>query len=248
MGDRGLPKLAFAVALALVSAAPLSGQDAPADTAGAGAPRVLEAEALPVDSIVFGLAPSDTIPVLAPRFREGRGVEELAAVPGEDVLPRNPRNAAIRSFLVPGWGQIYTGHPWRAALFAAGETGFFYMGYRKQREALDKKGEIADARAAFLADPPEGAPEDSLALEEEFRNTLEFRQLDAELEAIEERREDFYAWGLLSVIFAAVDAYAAAQLDPIDVAVDPVERRVYVGMRLPLPDDRPASADAVRRR
>ena len=42
-------------------------------------------------------------------------------MPDVDLQPKNPRNAAIRSFLVPGWGQIYTGHPWRAALFAGGD-------------------------------------------------------------------------------------------------------------------------------
>ncbi|MDX1624279.1 MAG: DUF5683 domain-containing protein [Gemmatimonadota bacterium] len=201
-------------------------------------------EPIPTDSLVFGLSPADTIPVLAPRFREGRGARDLAAVPTEDVLPKNPRNAAIRSFLIPGWGQFYTGHPWRGVLFAAAELGLFYAGWDKHQEALDKEEEIREARAAFLEDPPEGAPEDSLALVEQFRDTAEFRQLDAELSVIEERREDYYAWGLLSVIFAAVDAYTAAQLDPIDIGGEPSERRVWAGLRWRLgPGPRSARAD-----
>lgn len=237
---------AIVVLALLCSAGPASAQDAPPDTLAAAAdtlgappdtlagPVVVDAVPIPLDTLAFGLAPGDTVPVLARRFREGEGARELAGVPSEDIRPRNPRNAAIRSFLLPGWGQIHTGHPWRAALFAGAEVGFAYMGYRKQQEALDKKEEVRGARAAFLADPPEGAPEDSLALEEVFRQTVEFRQLDAELEAIEERREDFYAWAIASVIFSAVDAYAAAQLDPVRVGVTPGERRVWASLRLPV--------------
>lgn len=232
-------RAAILLAVATALASPAVGQEVPAETIPIppdtlDVPVVVEAEPIPVDTLAFGLAPADTVPLLGPRFREGRGAEELAAVPGEDVLPKNPRNAAIRAFLLPGWGQVYTGHPWRAALFAAGELGFAALGYRKQQEALDKKAEIRQARGEFFADPPEGAPEDSLALEEEFQRSVTFRQLDAELEAIQERREDFYAWSIASIIFAAVDAYAAAQLDPIDVGVMPGDRRVWAALHLPV--------------
>ena len=234
--------LAFAATLlATAGVAPAAAQQE-ADTTRV---EIRPSEPIPVDTLaVLNLAPEDTIPVLAPRFREGEGARALAEVPGEDVLPKNPRNAAIRSFLVPGWGQFYTGHPWRGAVFAAAEVGLFWSGWSKHQEALDKEEEIREARAAFLADPPEGAPEDSLALVEQFENTTEARQLEAELADIEERREDFYAWGLLSVIFAAVDAYTAAQLDPIDIGGEPSERRVWAGIRWRLgPGPRPARSD-----
>ncbi|MDX1660736.1 MAG: DUF5683 domain-containing protein, partial [Gemmatimonadota bacterium] len=165
-----------------------------------------------------------------------------ARVPSEDRLPKNPRNAAIRSFLVPGWGQFYTGHPYRGVAFAVAEVGFFTLGYRKQQEVLDQRNEIDRLREAFVADPPEGAPDDSLALLELFEQTEEFLEADRLLEDMQERRNDWYAYGALSVIFSAVDAYAAAQLDPIEIEADPVERRVRAGLRLPLgaPPDRGA--------
>lgn len=196
--------------------------------------EVRPAEPIPLDSLAFGLAPADTVPVLAPRFRGGKAQEELAEVPSEDRLVRNPRNAAIRSFLIPGWGQLYTGHPLRAAGFAAAEAGFFWLGYRAQQRAVDKRAEIRHARAAFFADPPEGAPEDSLGLEQAFQQTDQARTLQSELKDIEGRRQDWYAYSVLSVIFAAVDAYAAAQLDPIRLDVDPKSRRVRAGLRLPV--------------
>ena len=94
------------VALLLFAAAPAAAQE------------IRPAEPIPLDTLQFGLAPADTVPVLAPRFREGPAQAELAAVPSEDRLPRNPRNAAIRSFVLPGWGQWYTGHPLRGIAFA----------------------------------------------------------------------------------------------------------------------------------
>lgn len=235
-------------ALALVLAAgatPLRAQDVLPDTTGADSlagPEIRPSEPIPLDTLAFGLAPADTIPVLAPRFREGEGLAELARVPDQDVLLRNPRNAAIRAFLVPGWGQVYTGHPWRAAFFAGGEILFFTMGYIRQQDALDVKSEIRAARAAYFAEPPEEAPTDSLELEELFQRTTTFLELDAELEQTRERREDWIAWGVASVIFAAVDAYASAQLDEVDFGVEPAERRAWLGIRLPVGADVAARA------
>ncbi len=225
------PGIALLVTL-LIGAGPVGAQEARPDTAGV---EVRPSEPIPVDTLAtLSLAPEDTIPILAPRFREGGGRESLAGVPSEDLLPRNPRNAAIRSFLLPGWGQFYTGHPYRGVAFAVAEVGFFTLGYRKQQQVLDQRDEIDRLREAFFADPPEGAPEDSLALLDLFEQSEDFLNADGELEDMEERRNDWYAYGMLSIIFAAVDAYAAAQLDPVNVGVDPVERRVWGGVRLPV--------------
>lgn len=216
----------------LVGVSTAGAQEAPADTARV---EVRPSEPIPVDTLaVLSLAPEDTIPVLAPRFREEGGLERLSRVPSEDLLPKNPRNAAIRSFLVPGWGQFYTGHPYRGVAFALAEVGFFTLGYRKQQDVLDQRDEIRRLREAFLTDPPEGAPEDSLALLEAFRQTEEFLVADGELEDLQERRNDWYAYGALSVIFSAVDAYTSAQLDPVDIGVDPAERRVWGEVRFPV--------------
>lgn len=187
-----------------------------------------------MDSLPFGLAPADTIAILAPRFRAAGGAEALAAVPAEDILPKSPRNAALRSFLLPGWGQIYTGHPWRAALFAVAETGFFLAGYAKQREALDLKDDLQAAREAFFATLPDSVIADPVAAEDAFSQLPEAIGIRGDLDAVEETREDFYAYFALSVIFSAVDAYVAAQLDPIEVGVALGDRRAWAGIRLPL--------------
>ena len=203
----------------------------------AAAQEIRPSEPIPLDTLQFGLAPADTVPVLAPRFRGGPGEEILAAVPSEDSLPRNPRNAAIRSFLLPGWGQWYTGHRFRGIGFALAEVGFAYFGYRQQLDALDLQDDLQAAREAFFADPPPDLPEDPVLAEEAFGQTLEARTIRADLDEVAGRREDFYAYAALSVIFSAVDAYVAAQLDPLNLDADP-SGRVRARIRVPLGSDR----------
>jgi hypothetical protein len=237
-----LPTIAAAALLAGRAAA----QETPADTAAAR-PVVRPAEPIPTDSLPFGFAAADTVPVLAPRFREAGGAAALAQVPGEDVLPRNPRSAAIRAFLLPGWGQIYTGHPWRAVLFAGAEAGFFTLGYRKQLEALDRQEDLQAAREAFFASLPDSVAADSVAALEAFDQSAEAIVIRSDLADIEQTREDWYAYFALSVIFAAVDAYVSAQLDPLTGGYEPVSGRAWAGIRVPL-GGVPPSGSAPRNR
>lgn len=249
---------ALALAWLAVSAAWAAGQEAdttraaaddttrlvPADTAAAAdTTRPERRPSEPLELEALGLAPQDTVPVLAPRFRTEGGPERLARVPSEDILPKNPRNAAIRAFLIPGWGQFYTGHPFRGIFWAAAEIGFFTLGYRNQLEALDFKDDLQAAREEFFAMAPDSLQGDTLALNEAFDRSPEAITIRADLAEVEERREDWYAYFALSVIFAAVDAYVSAQLDPIQVDRD-ASGRVSAGIRLPVGPDpaRPAPA------
>ncbi len=241
--------LALALAWMAVAVASAAGQEAdtmrPAEAAAdTTPPERRPSEPLPLEAL--GLTPADTVPVLAPRFRTEGGPERLARVPSEDVLPKNPRNAAIRAFLIPGWGQFYTGHPFRGVFWAAAETGFFALGYRKQLEALDLKDELQAAREEFFAMAPDSLQADTLALTEAFDRSPEAITIRAELSGVEERREDWYAYFALSVIFAAVDAYVSAQLDPIHVNRD-ANGRVSAGVTFPVGRD-PARPDPAKHR
>jgi hypothetical protein len=203
-------------------------------TAPAAAQEVRPSEAIPLDSLE--VIPADTLAILEPRFREGGGPERLSRVPSEDLLPRNPRNAAIRAFLIPGWGSFYTGHPWRGVMWAAAQGGFFTLGYRKQLEALDLQDDLQAAREAFAATAPDSLLEDPIALEAAFDRTPEAIGIRSDLDQTEERREDWYAYFALSTIFAAVDAYVSAQLDPIRVGRDG-NGRMTAELRLPVGRD-----------
>ena len=155
-------------------------------------------------------------------------------MPSTDDLPKNPRNAAIRSFLIPGWGQVYAGHPWRGVFFATAEVAFFAAAMAKQREALDLKDDLQMARTAFFEAAPDSLLADPAAAEEAFSATDEAIQIRATLAQVEERREDFYAYFAVSVLFAAIDAYVSAQLDPVRVDVEPSTGRVRAGVEIPV--------------
>lgn len=194
--------------------------------------EVLPSEPIPIDSLA--LAPADTMPILAPRFEAGGGLQQLADVPGEDLLPRNPRNAAIRAFLIPGWGQLYAGHPLRGVFFAAAEVGFFLAATQKQHEALDLKDDLRLAREEFLASAPDSLLADPVAAEAAFDLTPEAISIRATLESVQERREDFYAYFGVSVLFAAIDAYVSTQLDPLRLDIEPRSGRIRAGVELPV--------------
>lgn len=232
------PGIVFGVVLAgalLLAGAPLLAQETP-DTTGVAAdttlPEVRPAEPIPLDDLDYGTAPADTIPVLARRFRESEGDQVLAAVPSEDLLPKNPRNAAIRAFLIPGWGQVYTGHLYRAVFFAVSEVTLFVFARKKQQDVEDTRDEINADREAFFADTT--LPEDPLTREQLYLQTQRASELHGDLEYHRARRADFYAWTGASVLFAAVDAYVSAQLDPLDVGADVAQRRAWAGLRIPV--------------
>ncbi|MGH7551024.1 MAG: DUF5683 domain-containing protein [Gemmatimonadota bacterium] len=235
--------LALGLVWLAIAVAPATAQEAEtaADTTR---PERRPSEPLELDSLA--VAPADTVPILAPRFRSEGGPERLAEVPSEDILPKNPRNAAIRAFLIPGWGQLYTGHPFRGLFWAAAETAFFTLGYRKQLESLDLQDDLQIAREAFFAMAPDSLQADTLALTQAFDRSPEAITIRAELSEVEERREDWYAYFAVSVIFAAVDAYVSAQLDPIQVERSAVGR-VTAGWAFPVGRD-PARPAPARRR
>jgi hypothetical protein len=226
----------FALAVAWLAVVPGSAGAQQADTLRSVPADTLRPERRPSEPLELGLpqtAPTDTVPVLAPRFQTEGGPERLARVPSEDILPKNPRNAAIRAFLIPGWGQFYTGHPWRGLFWAAAEASFFTLGYRKQLEALDLQEDLETARVEFFEMAPDSLQADTLALMEAFDRSDEAITIRSELSQVEERREDWYAYFALSLIFAAVDAYVSAQLDPIHVGRDG-QGRLTVGLSLPV--------------
>jgi len=75
------------------------------------------------------------------------------------LLPRrSPGTAVLLSLLVPGGGQVYTGHYWKAPLIAAAEVGLGALAWREHRfcvRALELGDTVTyrlyrDRRTAFL--------------------------------------------------------------------------------------------------
>jgi hypothetical protein len=117
-----------------------------------------------------------------------------------DSLPA-PRAALLRSALLPGWGQYYNGHPFKALFFASASTLALTAALGEQRQLDRLSDQLAAQRSAG------GSPAGIDSLETRFQNQASKRNT----------RLLFIA---LSVAFAAIDAYVDAQLADFDAAVE----------------------------
>lgn len=72
-------------------------------------------------------------------------------IPAAAVPEKSPPWAAVRSLLVPGWGQIYTDHRLKAVLVAGAEASLFVL-WRVEENASDSDYEkyLATGNEAFL--------------------------------------------------------------------------------------------------
>jgi hypothetical protein len=96
----------------------------------------------------------------------------------------SPTGALLRSFVVPGWGQLRTGHPIKAGVFLAGVAGL----------ALS-----ATIENKWVKDDTEKAKK---ALTDE-----EFNRIVAERQGHIDSRDRFVQWTVLLWLYNALDAY-----------------------------------------
>ncbi len=238
------------------------GEEAPADTAHAGqaAPDTASPSGLaaladsiaPADSAAAdsaeAAAAADTLErvksdIAKTRERLEEVKQTVETLPEEDRLRHSPRGAVLRAFALPGWGQFYTGHTFRGFLYGGAEVGFGTLGFLRQRQVLDLRDEIFQAKLDFVAADqalhPDSAysKEDSLELYDRFEGTVEGLTLEAELKDKQKSREDFFTYAIFSVLFSAIDAFVSAHLEPFDTAkldVSPAGGGWRIDVRLPL--------------
>ncbi len=125
-----------------------------------------------------------------------------------------PSSAMLRSALLPGWGQLYTGHPFKAAWVAAAGATFVTLTVR------------ADARVGDLAARRSSTPDPA------DRSALE-----ADIEAWRVERRRWLVWSATLWIYAVVDAYVDAQLHDFDAE----EPRFRLSLGAPGPGSRTPS-------
>ncbi|MCB2198018.1 hypothetical protein KQI63_01345 [bacterium] len=75
------------------------------------------------------------------------------------MVSKSPTGALFRSLAIPGWGQLYTGHPVKAVVFLGTDIGMLYGIYVQNNlyeDYLDQAGDTKDdsyrARLEDLAD------------------------------------------------------------------------------------------------
>ncbi|MDX2193667.1 MAG: DUF5683 domain-containing protein [Gemmatimonadales bacterium] len=142
-----------------------------------------------------------------------------------DSIPRaqkptlSPGAAALRSFLVPGWGQLRLGRRIEAGIFIAGEVLTVSQAVRFNGQAGDLRDRIdaLDRRSTtFRADSS---------------------ALAAQLRDANQSREDWYMFIAFNHLLAALEAYVAGHLAdfPADLRLRVYPGRAEVGATVPLP-------------
>lgn len=171
-------------------------------------------------------------------------------------LPISPREAFIRSMIIPGWGQASFGSYFRGGVYFAGWAGNWFMIFRNQvrlnevRSRFDLRASQIEAALLAASPNPDSLravlDSDPTVLEQAVRaddgpgNTgNELREL---VRAREQQREDWIALAIFWVLAAGVDGYVTAHLADFPAGIDMrpnPDRSVSLGVRVPLPARHP---------
>jgi hypothetical protein len=134
---------------------------------------------------------------------------EKVEFPDYSEPTKSPAGALVRSFVVPGWGQLYTERYWKAPLFftAAATLGYFiYYNNSEYNKFYD------------------------LAKAVEDKNSTEYLKLKTSRDNFQNWRDQcgFYLLGVYAI--AAVDAYTSAHLFDFNIDDDvSAVFRPYIG-------------------
>ena len=177
------------------------------------------------------------VPVAASAQEEQR--DSMPAIPTEleslEGRP-SPRGAMIRSFIMPGWGQVSYDRYLRGGVYFPGHVGNVYMVY-KTVTRLDEARDREDDRVSEVRDSLEALPEvpvDSIDIRIDADPRV--RHARSLVRSREEQREDWIALGLFWVLISGVDAYVTAQLADFPASIGAIidDRRVGVMVSVPV--------------
>jgi hypothetical protein len=100
----------------------------------------LDATDLPVGSLPSSQKVTLEIPQIADTLEAGfrKGPDEVnqeASSPREETMEKSPLRSMLRSAVIPGWGQFYTGHPYRGSIFFTLEGFLFTFAWAENYRA-----------------------------------------------------------------------------------------------------------------
>jgi len=170
----------------------------------------------------------------------------------------SPRGAMLRSFLLPGWGQLAAGSPTRAGVWFAIEGADVYMLTRTLRRLGDAK-DRERGLVRFRSDSLNGAMAQDTALARRLADPLAFdsavsageevRNIRNLVESREQQRQDWITYTLFFTLLSGVDAYVNAQLVdfPVDISLRHTTEGAFVlSLRVPLGGPASSSGRAIR--
>jgi hypothetical protein len=117
----------------------------------------------------------------------------------QSKLTKSPVGALWRSFVFPGWGQIYVENYWKAPIFIAGvgaSVYFIIWNNQKYKYYQNQYDELT------VSDPD---------------NTYELERLKSQKEYYRDNRDKSYFFLGATYILAAIDAYVGAHLFDFNV-------------------------------
>ena len=176
-----------------------------------GSAAVASAQA--TDSIRLGLVPSRTL-----------------ETPDSTKPPISPRRAFLSSFILPGYGQDRLDRPKAAMLFSTVEVISLGMAAKAAHDLREAKGASQDSVVStYRVDPATGLA----ALDPKTRQPIPATYIHSRFDAdrVKARRvhfEDWIAALFFNHLFAAADAYVAANLWDFhaNVAATPTSTRI----------------------
>ncbi|MFO7768173.1 MAG: DUF5683 domain-containing protein [bacterium] len=139
----------------------------------------------------------------APAAAQDAAADGMQAAAGDTLRPISPAGAMLRSALLPGWGQLYTDHPIKAAA-ALGSAGWVLSSLLE-----------SDRRVRDLVDERDGVTDPALRA-----------GLASEIETRRDRRRTWIYWTAVTWLFWITDAFVDAHLYHFDEIEPDFEARV----------------------
>ncbi|HEX6588626.1 MAG TPA: DUF5683 domain-containing protein [Longimicrobiales bacterium] len=138
----------------------------------------------------------------------------------------SPVGAMLRSFVVPGWGQLSYDRYVRSAVYFGGHVGNTYM-VIETLGRLDAAEESRDRRISVVRDSLVAAEVPTDSIDVRIGEDAEVRRLRGLVSARKEQREDWIALGVFWILVSGVDAFVTAQLADFPASIG----AVYDGRR-----------------
>jgi len=198
-----------------------------------------------VSAVTRLAAPLVLLLLLAPPLAaQEKAAQESPRVAADSVAPDSaasdappaitPRGALIRSMLVPGWGQAYTGSYLRGGVYFAAQMGSWYMLVKTMARLGEARSierqRVANVRRELLIQAQSDTAlqrryADPAQLEADIAEDERVQHVRKLIDARKEQREDWIAQVIFWTFASAVDAFVGAHLAdfPTGIAAEPRE-------------------------
>ena len=185
--------------------------------------RVTECLPIPVDTTTKVQVPSVIVGPVAPK-----------SGPPPCRVPISPGSAFLRSFLVPGMGQMKLQRKKAATIFIVGEVGTAAMSVKSWSDLSKAKKARDDTVATPVLDNDGNPVIDSVTNEPKVTWAPKNKNIADRVRARRTHLEDWLAAMIFNHLFAGADAFVAANLADFDtnVQADYTDRRLRVLARI----------------